>query len=85
MDGFKRVDRGANERTAAVAQRIAEASGVPNSLVGSVDPFDPGKHSVGDVLQYLGDSDDETEVERVLAAEAEGKARKGVLSFAQAD
>lgn len=41
-------------------------------------PFDPGEHSVTDVMFYLAEVDAD-EAERVLAAEEVGKARKGVL------
>lgn len=45
---------------------------------GPADEFDPGEHSVDDVLAYL-ESVDEAETERVLAAEQAGKARKTIL------
>lgn len=52
-----------------------------------VEVFDPAEHTVAEVAEYLaglGDEDDaEAERERVLAAEAEGKARKGVLERAE--
>jgi hypothetical protein len=41
-------------------------------------PFDPGEHKAPEVLAYLKDADDE-ERARVLAAEAEGQKRKGIL------
>ncbi|MFD8596974.1 hypothetical protein ACFV1L_18430 [Kitasatospora sp. NPDC059646] len=41
-------------------------------------PFDPDAHTVEDVLAHLLAADGD-ERARVLAAEAEGKARKGVL------
>lgn len=49
------------------------------------DEWDPGEHTVAEVVEYLdGLGDDETdERDRVLAAEAEGKARKGVLERAE--
>lgn len=40
--------------------------------------FDPSEHGVDDVRDYL-DGCDEAERDRVLAAEREGKARKGIL------
>lgn len=40
--------------------------------------YDPAKSSIPDVLEYLSTAEPE-ERERVLAAEAEGKARKGIL------
>lgn len=48
-------------------------------------PFDPSKHTVEEVLAYLGGSDEDhppvtaEEWDRVKAAEAAGKARKGIL------
>ena len=41
--------------------------------------FDPGEHTVDEVLQYLEDNPDE--VDTVLDLESEGKARKGVLAW----
>jgi hypothetical protein len=43
-------------------------------------PFDPAKHNQDDVFAYLTDADDE-ERARVLAAEAEGKGRKGIAEW----
>lgn len=54
------------------------ATVVENSEAGDVDGFDPANHTVAEVREYL-DAADETERERVLAAEAEGKGRKGLL------
>lgn len=42
--------------------------------------FDPAEHNVGEVLDYLADAEPD-EVQRVLDAERDGKARKGVLDF----
>lgn len=44
------------------------------------DEFDPSKATVEEVQEYL-DGADDTERERVLAAEKDGKARKTVLSY----
>ncbi|MFJ6935695.1 hypothetical protein [Streptomyces sp. NPDC101132] len=42
-------------------------------------PFDPGQHTVDEVIEYLDSvADDEDEVMRVLLAEADGKARKTI-------
>lgn len=41
-------------------------------------PFDPAKHGAPAVLDYLATAD-EPEAARVLDAEAEGKARKGIV------
>lgn len=45
--------------------------------------FDPGEHKAPDVIAYLKDADDE-ERARVLAAEADGQKRKGILGDAGA-
>ncbi|CAL9665061.1 hypothetical protein SUDANB145_07119 (plasmid) [Streptomyces sp. enrichment culture] len=44
--------------------------------------FDPGAHKADEVLAYLQDAD-EDERARVLAAEAAGKNRKGILDKAE--
>lgn len=44
------------------------------------DEFDPSDATVAEVKEYLDGADDK-ERERVLAAEAEGKNRSGVLSY----
>lgn len=47
--------------------------------------FDPAKHNQGQVIEYLEREDvDDEERARVVAAEAEGKARKGVREWAEA-
>lgn len=43
------------------------------------EPFDPSDHNGPEVIEYLKGAD-EAERERVLAAEAEGKNRKGILA-----
>lgn len=43
----------------------------------AADLFDPGEYTVVEVLDYLNEHPDDEE--RVLAAEAAGKARKGIL------
>ncbi|MGV9755433.1 hypothetical protein ACWDUC_06295 [Streptomyces tricolor] len=40
--------------------------------------FDPGEHTAPEVIEYLKDAD-EAERSRVLAAEAAGRGRKGIL------
>lgn len=47
-------------------------------------PFDPAEHTVAQVNAYLADAD-RGERERVLQAEAEGRARRGVLSGPHSD
>ncbi len=44
----------------------------------TVETFDPREHTVEDVNAYLEDADP-AEVQRVLAAEETGQARKGIL------
>jgi hypothetical protein len=46
------------------------------------EPFDPGQHKAPEVIEYLKTADDE-ERARVLAAEAEGQKRKGILGSAE--
>lgn len=46
------------------------------------EPFDPGQHTAPEVVEYLKGADGE-ERARVLAVEAEGQKRKGVLSFTE--
>jgi hypothetical protein len=46
----------------------------------AAEEFDPSKASIDEVKEYLAGADD-TERERVLAAEADGKKRKGVLEL----
>jgi hypothetical protein len=47
-------------------------------------PFDPGEHTAPQVLEYLKTVDEE-ERARVLAAEADGQKRKGILGTASAE
>ncbi|MFD7709475.1 hypothetical protein [Streptomyces sp. NPDC059786] len=47
----------------------------------SQTPFDPGEHTAPDVIEYLKGADEE-ERARVLAAEAAGRGRKGILGDA---
>ena len=48
-------------------------------------PFDPSKKNVDQVVEYLEREDiDDVERARVLEAEADGKARKGVREWAEA-
>lgn len=50
---------------------------VADTVPADVDVFDPGAHTVAEVLDYVEANPDERDA--VLAAEAEGKARKGIL------
>lgn len=74
------VDAGARSGTdpRVVLRPLAEASSDhPDALV-AVEPFDPSEHTVAEVQDHL-DAADDDERERVLAAEAAGKARKSIL------
>lgn len=46
------------------------------------EPFDPGQHKAPEVIEYLKTASDE-ERARVLALEAEGQKRKGILGTAE--
>jgi len=46
--------------------------------------FDPSKHTVAEVEEYLATADAD-EYDRVIAAEREGKSRQGVLSLADTE
>lgn len=48
---------------------------------GDLQPYDPSQHTVDEVAEYL-EGADEAERDRVIAAEAEGKNRKGILDLA---
>lgn len=81
---FEAVEAVARRNTAA--GRIEAATAAPGELrtvtppapAGGGPAFDPGEHNAPEVLAYLADAD-EAERERVLAAEAAGKARKGIV------
>lgn len=62
----------------APAEAPAEDGGEDQEQRLETDAFDPGEHTVGEVKEYL-DGADDAERERVLSAEAEGKARKSLL------
>lgn len=79
---FEAAEAVARRNTAA---RVEAASAAPGELRTVTSPaqsgpaaFDPGEHNAPEVLAYL-ESADEAERERVLAAEAAGKARKGIV------
>jgi hypothetical protein len=61
----------------------AAGTGAQEDRRTSGKPFDPGEHNAPEVLEYLQDAD-EDERERVLAAEAAGRKRKGILGDAGA-
>lgn len=76
------LNAGVRAYMARKGYRIGAPGEIPEEeeQVGAVDLFDPEEHKVEDVLEYLADAESD-EVQRVLAAEAEGKARKSVLEF----
>lgn len=63
------------------ATATAEADADADAEAPEGREFDPSAATVGEVEDYLANADD-TERERVLAAEASGKKRKGVLDLA---
>jgi len=71
-----------------VAEQVAEQGNaqaeqpVPPSEETGAEAFDPSKHTVEEVEAYLATAD-EAERERVIAAEAEGKARKSIANLAE--
>ncbi|MBM4497537.1 hypothetical protein MWT96_20785 [Prescottella equi] len=68
----------------AKVQDKAESDHAAEVLQGEPIAFDPTGHDVDEVNAYL-DGADAAERERVLQAEADGKARKGILSGPHAD
>jgi hypothetical protein len=75
------------QETALTEATLVENQDVPtatteaaqaNDAKDAPSTFDPGEHTVDDVLAHLADADDD-ERARVLAAEETGKARKGIL------
>ncbi|MBP2583394.1 hypothetical protein J3A78_003872 [Streptomyces sp. PvR006] len=89
---FENVDAAVKQQAARRIEAATNEPGTARTLtpptstkqVGTTDDeppapsFDPGEHTAPDVLAYLADAD-EDERERVLTAEAAGKARKGIL------
>lgn len=65
------------------ARTLTPPTETANSGDGDEDgkPFDPSEHNAPEVLEYLKTAD-EAERDRVLAAEAEGRNRKGILGDA---
>ncbi|MBL1100141.1 hypothetical protein [Streptomyces coffeae] len=80
LEYFRRHGYGvapANEQT---EEEHVQETGTTQREPGDGDEaFDPGEHSVDDVLAYL-DTADEDETARVLDAEKNGKARKTILA-----
>ncbi|VEI12718.1 trigger factor [Trueperella bialowiezensis] len=63
----------------AVKAKADEAADEESATDAADGEFDPAAHTVGEVLDYVG-SVDEAEKARVLAAEKDGKNRKGIVS-----
>lgn len=82
IDGIRYRPEDAPRRPApapAPTQDPVVTTPTPGSAVTvQAEAFDPAGHTVDEVLAHLGEADD-AERERVLAAEKDGKARKGVL------
>lgn len=82
------VTQQAGRRAAASGGGAEQATAAPGEVRDLTPPtaqttaFDPGEHGVPEVLAYLADAD-ETERERVLAAEAAGKNRATIAKAAQ--
>ncbi|MGW4648047.1 hypothetical protein [Kitasatospora sp. NPDC004289] len=86
--GSASVDTGAEGGLAAYSYFQRAGYGLTEVAAPEPEPaefteFDPTAHGVKDVLAYLASLDDEDERARVLAAEAAGQARKGVLGDQQ--
>jgi hypothetical protein len=64
------------------APSVGYGLGVQDGSVptGGGEEFDPSEHKQDDVLAYLDRTDDETERQRVIDAEANGKKRKAILA-----
>jgi hypothetical protein len=69
-------DKEAQDKEQGLTDSEEEAD--KNAAEARAELFDPSEHTVAEVEEYL-ESADEDERERVLAAEAEGKARKSLL------
>lgn len=64
------------------SQAAEAAAEVDASAAVDSDAFDPSAHTVDDVTAYLDQPDiDWEEIARVVAAEREGKARKGITEW----
>lgn len=77
------VTDGKNALTVPASERGFYASlgwGVPEAEE-SPQEFNPDEHNVAEVVTYLNTVADEAEKERVLAAEAAGQARKGIMNY----
>ncbi|NJP73730.1 hypothetical protein [Streptomyces sp. C1-2] len=69
---------------AARRSRVEQTTAAPGEKRSISLPtlFDPGEHKAPEVLEYLKSADEE-ERRRVLAAEAAGQKRKGILGAAE--
>ncbi|NKV28219.1 hypothetical protein GS921_00285 [Rhodococcus hoagii] len=84
---FKTGEPGFTKKLNQLADAVRElqqTGSSPARPVGDGDDFDPADFDVDEVNAYL-DGADAAERERVLQAEADGKARKGILSGPHAD
>lgn len=80
IDGVRYRSEDAHRAPRTRKQRVPSTAPVRETAQVEVEgvAYDPGAHNVDEVLAYL-ESADAEETERVLAAEAEGKARKTIL------
>lgn len=79
-----------DERDAAIAERdealerlaeieAAGAADAPEPAADAPEPYDPGAHTVVEVLDHLAEHPDE--VDAIKAAEADGQARAGIRDY----
>lgn len=80
--GVQFVDgKGSTDSAPALAYFTRQGYAIGES---GLEVFDPSEHTVDEVNDHLGHADD-TERERVLQAESEGKARQGILTGPHSD
>lgn len=72
---------GADDSDGGVDDETSDPAAGEETAEEKAEEFDPTEATVDEVKEYLDHSDD-TERERVLAAEAAGKKRKGILDLA---
>ena len=78
MDRSARWERADDLSDAGRAAPAAPVLSWPDPAPDPAGPFDPAEHTVAQVNAYLADAD-EDERARVLAAEADGRARRGIV------
>lgn len=78
MDRSARWERADVSGAVRAAVSAAPVPSRPEPAPDPTGPFDPADHTVAQVNAYLADAD-EDERARVLAAEAEGRNRRGIV------